>query len=82
MARVHAFPLRRDRDLVVRLAREMSRIGTDAVEGFLVDRLGMEWDRLEDLGVECEEIERQIHELAGELWSRAFPNTNNSPGAA
>ncbi|TWI73631.1 hypothetical protein IQ16_01769 [Bradyrhizobium huanghuaihaiense] len=81
-ARVHAFPLRRDRHLVARLSREMSRIGPDAVEHFLLDRLGMEWDRLEDIGVECSEIEAEIYEFAGELWARAFPNINNSPGAA
>ncbi|MCK1641924.1 hypothetical protein IVA95_31345 [Bradyrhizobium sp. 157] len=36
----------------------------------MIEALGIEWDRLESYGVECDEIERHIHELARELWLR------------
>jgi hypothetical protein len=82
-ARIHAFPFHVNDSFVRAFSREIEQAGAAGARDFMVDRLGVEWDRLEDLGVECDEIEIRIDALARELWSRAHRNTtNNSPGAA
>jgi hypothetical protein len=82
-ARVCAFPLRVHRNFLREFTLGMAKAGPNgAARDYLIWILGAEWDRLEDLGVDCDEIEQHVHHLARELWSRAFRNTNNSPGAA
>src|SRR4051794_30055051 len=81
-AQVHAFPIHRHRGRVDRLAQDIMRAGEDDPRDVLIDSIGVEWDRLEALGVECDEIELRIYELARELWSRVDAKTNLSPGAA
>ena len=71
IAQIHAFPLHRHRQLVQRLAQEVSRAAPNRTRDVMIETLGIEWDRLEGYGVECHEIERRLHELARELWLRA-----------
>ncbi|MGY2905691.1 DUF6074 family protein [Bradyrhizobium sp. URHC0002] len=71
VAQVHAFPLHRHRGLVQRLAQKVSRAGTHGTRDAMIATLAIEWDRLEAYGVECDEIERCIHDLAQELWLAA-----------
>ena len=81
MSRVHAFPLHRHARLVDGLARRMADAGPNGARDFLIEHLGFEWDRLENYGVECEEIEIRIDELARALWAAAYQNSSH-PGAA
>jgi hypothetical protein len=81
-AHVHAFPFHVNDGFVRQLSQEMEQVDAADARDFMIERLGVEWDRLEELGVDCDEIESRIHELARALWANAFRTSNNSPGAA
>ncbi|MCP3388843.1 hypothetical protein NLM27_08635 [Bradyrhizobium sp. CCGB12] len=71
IAHVHAFPLHRHRGLVQRLAQEVFRAGPNrTTRDAMIETLGIEWERLESYGVQGDEIEQRLHELARELWLR------------
>jgi hypothetical protein len=79
---IHSFPLHRNLALVQQLADEVATASATDARDVMIERLGVHWDRLEALGVECDEIEYTIHALARKLWTHIGINSNNSPGAA
>jgi hypothetical protein len=69
-AQVHAFPTSRHSKVVEFISREMRACPSiDAAEQHLIKHLEIEWDRLADIGVDADEIERACRAFARAAWA-------------
>ena len=66
-AKVFAFPLARNGRMVRNLADQMLALSEDEGEDFLLWFLGVEWDRLHEHGIDCDQIETDLLALAAAI---------------
>ena len=65
--------------MVETIARGMRACGCpDAAEQHLIARLEVHWDRLEEMGIACDEIENECHAFTV-AWA-SFQNFLKEPG--
>lgn len=68
---VHAFPSARHATMVGMISTLMFEAGDlDAAEEQLLSHLEICWDRLEEFGVDCDEIEAECRLFARAAWRR------------
>ena len=64
MAIVFAFPQARHRTLIRNLAEQVLELFDDEGEDFLIWHLGVHWDKLNELGIDFDQIETEILTIA------------------
>lgn len=71
-ADIVVFPLARRRDLVWRYAEAMARVSPNDADQYLITQLEIVWNDLEQKGLPCPVIEREVIALGravrAELW--------------